>query len=252
MENLYLVQSAEELSRYQAFTARVQRKIEDYAAYLCAHCAVQKLPRCIVWTSGETASSRISDIPVPAYTNEYRVVLTPEVDVWRRRYLAQIEGQNWREEELSRVSAVRAYYQTTLTEDNVLQILGHELAHHSEYFEEAFDDEDGRECGIWFEEGMAEYISRRWFLTDEAFEAQTRANRTLVELLRPRLGARSLEAFGQGTYAGNYTGIFYEYWRSFLAVQTLVERLGSVEAVFAACVRWTKVRQGTLEEWFEL
>ena len=252
MENLYLVQSTEELSRYQAFTARAQKKIEAYIAYLRAHCAVRELPRCVVWTSGETASERISDIPVPAYTNAYRVVLTPEVDVWRRLYLAQLEGQSWREEELVYVHAVRAYYQSALTEDNVLQLLGHELAHHSAYFEEEFDDDDGRECGIWFEEGMAEYISRRWFLTDEAFEAQAEANRTLVELFRPRFGARPLEAFGQDTYTGNYTEIFFEYWRSFLAVQTLVERLGSVEAVFASYARWTKARRGTLEEWFAL
>lgn len=252
MENLYLVQSPEELSRYQAFAARAREKIEAYIAYLRAHCAVRELPRCVVWTSGDTASGRISDIPVPAYTNEYRVILTPELDVWRRLYLAQLAGKSWREEELARVNAVREYYQSALTEDNVLQLLGHELAHHSEYFEEDFDDEDGRERGIWFEEGMAEYISRRWFLTDEAFEAQTRANRTLVELLRPRYGERPLEAFGTETYAGSYTDIFFEYWRSFLAVRTLVERLGSVEAVFAAYTRWTKARQGTLEEWFGL
>lgn len=252
MENLYLVQSAEELSRYQAFTARAEKKIEAYVAYLRAHCAVRELPRCVVWTSGETASGRISDIPVPAYTNEYRVVLTPEVNVWRRLYLAQLEGESWRGEELARVDAVRAYSQNALTEDNVLQLLGHELVHHSEFFEADFDDADGCECGIWFEEGMAEHISRRWFLTDEAFEAQAQANRTLVELLCSRFGARPLEAFGRETYTGNYTDIFFEYWRSFLAVQTLVERLGSVEAVFATYTRWTKTRRGTLEEWFAL
>lgn len=50
---------------------------------------------------------------------------------------------------------------------NVLQILGHEMAHHSDLFlDETYETE------MWFEEGMAEYISRRYFLTYEEYAAE--------------------------------------------------------------------------------
>ncbi len=35
---------------------------------------------------------------------------------------------------------------------------------------------------MWFEEGMAEYISRRYFLTDEEYAAEKETNRILSAL----------------------------------------------------------------------
>lgn len=115
-----------------------------------------------------------------------------------------------------------------MTENHILQILGHELAHHIDLFEDGDD-----ESGIWFEEGIAEYISRRYFLTPEEFRREAEMNRRLVALLEPRRGKHPLEDFGQETYAGDYAGIFYEYWRAFGRVSELIfDAGGDVHAVF--------------------
>ena len=88
-----------------------------------------------------------------AYTNDYRVMFCPEPAVWREIYLRQLDGL-----EGNAAEEIRAYYETAVGENHILSILGHELAHHSEWFPDDFEDE--RESGIWFEEGMVEYIWR--------------------------------------------------------------------------------------------
>lgn len=249
MKHIFAVEDAAQLSAYQASARRFQPRLEAYLQFLAEEYQVRELPRAIVWTSMEAATRLLSDIPVPAYTNDYRVMFCPEADVWREIWLHQLDGVA----ECAAAAEIRAYYETALNDDCLLSILGHELAHHCPWFPD-FDDEEAREAGIWFEEGMVEYIGRRYFLTDAEFEAEARVNRLLTELLEPRYGSRSLEDFGAATYeGGDYAGIFFNYWRSFLAVEALVGRLGGVQAVFDAYRRWCAGdREKPLAEWFEL
>lgn len=165
--------------------------------------------------------------------------MTPEPASWQKIYLRQLEG-------LEDCDGLRRYYTEELSVNHILQILGHELAHHSPLF---LDETD---AGIWFEEGMAEYISRRYFLTDAEYEREYRCNLTLVELLKERYGDHSLEDFGAATYEGDYASIFFEYWRSFLAVHQIVENhSGDVKAVFDSYHRWSETKhQTTLLDWF--
>ena len=114
------------------------------------------LPRCIVWTDYETATNSISDLTIPAYTNDYRTVMVPDIDVWKKLYLRQLESYK----ENDKTAKVRAYYEM-LTNRNILQIIGHEMAHHSDLFLD-----DAYEEAMWFEEGMVEYISRKYFLSE--------------------------------------------------------------------------------------
>lgn len=144
------------------------------------------------------------------------------------------------------------YYENKLSENHVLQILGHEFVHHSGLFLDGFDT--GYESGIWFEEGMCEYISRKYFLTGTEFDEEAQINALLVGLLWERYGNHSLEDFGAATYKGDYAGIFFEYWRSFLAVREIVERFdGNVRAVFLEYHRWHQSGSGkTLAAWFHM
>ena len=65
--------------------------------------------------------------------------------------------------------------------------------------------------------------------------------------------AGTAENFGAKTYAGDYASIFFEYWRSFLAVERLTVLFGSVKAVFQSYREWCKNPGGrTLAEWFGL
>lgn len=245
MEHVYAVQTAEELTDRQRFVQENWGRIEEYIRFLEQHYAVEDLPRAFVWTTRAIATRFISDSPLPAYTNDVRVVFDPDLEDWRDIYLAQLDGLPDREE----VRQVRAHDQHGLSRNHVLQIIGHELAHHSELFlDEVYDTEP------WFEEGMAEYISSRYFLTAAEFEAQVRADRLLVDLLEPRYGRYPLEQFGAETYQRDFAGIFFDYRRAFLAICRLADRWnGDIQSVFRACHQWHKDPQGqTLAEYLQI
>lgn len=55
-------------------------------------------------------------------------------------------------------------YYTEHTKDEMLAILGHELAHHINLFLAEFDEEKPTCEDMWFEEGMATYLPRKFFL----------------------------------------------------------------------------------------
>lgn len=246
MKHIYAVENEEELHKYQNFARQIQHQLDDYIAYLKKEFAVRELPKAILWTSGHTATSEISSIPIPAYTNEFRTVITSDLDTWQAIYLKQLDGMH----DNDAVREIRTYYKTALNQNHILQILGHELAHHSELFLEDFNTD--LPDGIWFEEGMVEYISRRYFLTGEEFEAESQINQLLVEILTDRYGGHSLEEFGESTYKGDYAIIFFEYWRSFLTVKQLIDQNnGSIHAVLGSYHEWNHASTGqTLAQWF--
>lgn len=242
MEHIFAVRDLAELLAYQTFLAKHRARLEQFLIFLKERYAVNELPRAVVWADMETATCLISDIPVPAYTNEYRTVFCPELETWKKLYLRQLEQLP--EEE------IRGYYTEELSENHILQILGHEFVHHSDLFPDGFEEE--RNSGIWFEEGMCEYISRQYFLTDPEFHREAQINMQLVERLKDRYGSHSLESFGAATYQGDYASIFYAYWRSFLAVREIVERFGGdIPAVFRSYHDWDlEGRKEPLTQWF--
>lgn len=247
MEHVYAVQTAQELAERQAFVRENRERINDYVRFLEQEYAAEELPRSIVWTTRDIAARLVSDIPLPAYTNDFRVMFDPDVEDWRSIYLAQLDGLP--DSEMAR--RVRAHYEQGLSQNHVLHILGHELAHHSALFPDG--PEDYFSGDIWFEEGMVEYIGRRYFLTTSEFEAQAEADRLLVELLEPQYGGHPLGQFGAETYKRDFAGIFFDYRRSFLAVRHLVKEYGGVKAVFSACHGWHREPNGkTLAQWFRL
>lgn len=247
MEHVFAVKTQEELARYQAFLQETQPRLEDYIRFLRTEYQVEELPRCIVWSSPDIAAGLVSDIPVPAYTNEFRVMFTPDLEAWREIYLRQLDGLP----EGEPVRRLRDYYASRLSTDHVLQILGHELAHHSALFVDDFDEYPSP--STWFEEGMVEYISRKWFLTPEEFAAEEDAGRQLTELLGDRYGGHPLEDFGSHLREGDHAGLFFDYWRAYLSVSRVIDRLGGVLEAFDACRRWRESDGGTpLARWLGL
>ena len=170
--------------------------------------------------------------------------MCPDVQDWKQIYLKQLDGFP----DLS-VNDIRDYYENDLNQHHVLQILGHELAHHSDYFiDELYDSGEG----IWFEEGMAEYISRRFFLTESEFQKEKEINQRLVSLHQYQHHTSALDNFNSSTYKNNYATIFYEYWRSFLAVNQIAEKYqGNLTAIFESYTQWFNTRNTlTLAQWF--
>lgn len=231
MQDFYVVKNQEQLTVYQDFVMRHAKHIQDYVTFLQDNYSVVDLPKAILWTDFDSATEFIRQIPVPAYTNDTRMVITPEKAVRQVVYLRQLE-----EYPDSPITQTICDHYHQLSERAVLQIIGHELAHWSELFLDDFDDYDRY---IWFEEGMVEYISRSYFLTPEEFESEKKVNQLLVKLFQEKYGWHSLNDFGQRTYDGNYASIFYEYWRSFLTIDQLVENVGSIQAVFQVYQEWS-------------
>lgn len=245
MEHIYAVTSEKELAAYQAFAVQTDPRLRDYTEFLEREYSVCDLPNAIVWTSKAIATNLISNIPIPAYTNDFRVVITPDIEAWQAIYLSQLQALD----DDNLCADIRRYYSHSLSQNHILQILGHELAHHSALFLDDFGDSSE---GIWFEEGMVEYISRKYFLTEEEYNREYEVNLALAQKLNSKYGRHPLEEFGSCTYEGDYASIFYEYWRSFLTIHQIVEGYdGNVKEVFASYHRWAEsgTRQ-TLLDWF--
>ena len=241
MKHIYLVQSNDTLTEYQNTAQRAIPKLNAFLNDLQNMHKVTTLPRCVIWTDQHTATQLISDIPIPAYTNDYRTVFCPNLDSWRTIYLHQLDDTDNPD--------IRRYYETALSENHLLQILGHEFVHHSDLFiDEAY------EKSIWFEEGMCEYISRRFFLTEQEFDEEARINALLVAHYSAHNRVHSLEDFSVSTYKGNYSDIFFAYWRSFLAVKKIIDAYnGDIHTVFVSYHEWFYSGCSIpLSQWFRL
>lgn len=98
---------------------------------------------------------------------------------------------------------------------------------------------------------MVEYISRKWFLTGAEFDAEAQANRHLTELLGGRYGGHPLEDFGAHLKTEDHAGLFFDYWRAFLAVSRVVEACGGVLEAFRSYRLWCEAKTDrTLADWF--
>ena len=222
MEYIFAAQNEDEFVRFKQFADNYESVISKYINYLKTKYEVKDLPRCIVLTSAKTATELVSDVPVPSYTNDHRIVFAPDLAVWRDLYLRQLDDC----EETAQIKEIRAYYETSLGDRHLLQILGHELAHHSDLF----SDEAYENGGAWFEEGAVEYISRKYFLSEREFEEEARINRALVELYERTHPERPITSFGVSC---DLATLYYDYWRAFLKIGEAVDRFGGELAALA-------------------
>lgn len=244
MKQIFAFETAEETRRYQEVTNRLMEKMRPYQRFLEQHFALNEPPKAILWTSQELATTFFSEVPLPAYTNERMIVMSPDTEEWRILFLNQLEDRELPE--------IRRFYEEDL-EESLLDILAHELTHHSDVFLEGFDKE--QEGGIWFEEGMCFYLPRKYALSEEQFVKITKVETALASAFEDKYGGHSLENFGSQTYEGNLTSIMYDYWRSYLAVFDLAENYaeGDPKKVFAVYHQWDKEgRKSPLSNYFDL
>ncbi|MBE5905490.1 MAG: elongation factor Tu [Lachnospiraceae bacterium] len=243
MEHLYLCKNSDELTKLQKHANALKIGLESYLDDLRKYMRVEELPKCIIWTEEEFATKLLADIPIPAYTDDRRTVVVPYPDVWKKIYLCQIKEYN---QDRPEVQEVRAYYENCPV-NQIRQIVGHEFVHWSEFFDEELYDET-----IWFEEGMAEYVSRKWFLTEEEYAKEKRINQILIDLYEEMYEAQPLENFNYNSYGKEMNLIFYFYWKSFLFIERLVEQKGGNMGEVIKCYqRWCETnREISLLEWF--
>lgn len=248
-KQLFAFEGIEEYERNIEEIQLLSNKLDTYKSILINQFELQELPKAIVWTSSENATTVFSQVPVPAYTNRETIFMCPSVKEWRSFHLSQLENEELPENE--DIHEVIKYFQS-MTIDHVFCILAHELTHHIELFPDEFEDE--RIDSIWFEEGMCEYLSQKLTLTNEQFVELQAINEKMIELFKPKYGQFPLDQFGSGSYnQESLAAIMLNYWRSAAAIHYLVEdcHKGDVMAVFKQYKEWHEQgRQQLLTQFF--
>ena len=242
MKQIYAFEREEEFVKYRDVTHRFGEKLSEYQAILEQQYDLTELPKGILWTSEELATTVFSNIPIPAYTNKDLIYMSPDVKSWRRILLSQLDGKD--------LPDVQEFYEN-YSENQVFIILAHELTHHSDLFLDEFDDES--ENGIWFEEGMCFYLPRKILLSEKEFNEITNTEIQLFEAFKDKYGKHSLEDFGSLSYQGSLSSIMFDYWRSYLSVKYLVEDRANnnVKQVFDTYHQWDREgRKVPLTEYF--
>src|SRR5574344_81552 len=245
MKYMYSVENIGEFKHYQSFINENSKNLQDYINYLKSNYKVYELPKYLLLSNMEIATNALSDIPIPAYTNDIRIVFTPEINIWREIYKRQLINYGNDEQ----INEIKTYY-NDISENYLLQVIGHELMHHSDLFLDDFDNINYEE--IWFEEGMCEYISKKYFFTKEEFVLDKEINLKLIELFEKNNDRQSINNWDI-TDEKDYSKIFYNYWKSFIVIDNLVDKLGSIENVFEKYNNWgLSDRKIPLKEWLEI
>lgn len=244
MKQIFAFENKGEYEKYQDITSKFIKKLNEYQEILETDFELKDLPKGVLWTTEELATTVFSNIPIPAYTNKNLIYMSPDIETWRNLFVKQLDGKD--------LPNIERFYKN-YSDNQIFIILAHELTHHSDLFLDEFDDES--DDGIWFEEGMCFYLPRRILLSEKEFKEITDAETSLVEVFKDKYGNHSIEDFGSSSYQGSLSSIMFDYWRSYLAVKYLVEDRANndVKLVFDEYHKWDKEgRKVTLTEYFEL
>ncbi|WP_102027775.1 hypothetical protein [Salirhabdus sp. Marseille-P4669] len=243
MKQIYAFETKEEYEKYQNLIERFNERIKEYQLILEKNFELKNLPKAIVWTSEELATTVFSNIPIPAFTNKDIIYFSPDLSKWRSLFIKQLDG--------IKNDKIEKFY-ANMSENQLFTIVGHEITHHSELFVDEFDDE--REDSIWFEEGMCDYLSRKFILSEREFNEIANVEIELVDLFKDKYGSHSLDDFGNASYQGSLTSIMFDYWRSFLTVKYLVEEKAyDIGHIFKEYHIWhNEGRKKSLTEFFEV
>lgn len=244
MKHIFAFERKSDYEKHQDIIYEFSEKLEGYQEILINEYALNELPKGVLWTTEELATTVFANIPLPAYTNKDLIYMSPNIDTWKKIFMEQLDGKE--------LPDIQEFYEKH-SENEVFIILAHELTHHLDLFLDEFDDE--REEGIWFEEGMCFYLPRKILLNEKEFHEITQTETELVEAFKDEYGDHSLEDFGSSSYQGSISSILFDYWRSYIAVKYLVETVADndIKSVFNEYHQWDQEgRILPLSEYFNI
>jgi len=131
IKQIFAFESITEYENYEDEIQLLNNKLNTYKELLINQFGLKVLPKTIVWTSSENATTVFSQVPVPAFTNRETIYMSPSVREWRKFYLSQLEGEEL--ENNDAIEYIKEYFQS-ITINDVFCILAHELTHHIELF----------------------------------------------------------------------------------------------------------------------
>ncbi len=244
MKHIYAFEQPDEGQEYKERIEGFQDRLSEFQQLLEMKFELNDIPKGYVWTSEDLATSFFSNLPIPAFTRKDLVYITPDLDAWRNFFLKVYSD--------IKDESVIHYYQH-LNEDIILTIAGHELVHHLDLFVDEFEEEHLE--SIWFEEGMCDYLSRRYLLSNAAFEEISSVELAAVNYYKAQFGNTSIDEFGTSTYEKPITNIMFEYKRSFLTIKFLVEERagGDPLVLFSEYHNWhDQGRKKPLADYFQV
>lgn len=237
---------------FQSSTPYFKGDLTNYLIFLEKDFGVVAPSIAIIWSNKEVACNYIRECPLPAYTNDERIVFTPSLEIWKKLYLKQLEIYAPQEDKDCKIlEQIKQFYDQNLSQIDLKQIFYHELAHHSDWFVDVLDEK--LHDSFWFEEGMVEYISRYYLYSPENYQKNRKINQMILNLYKKYFPLPSLEEFGDDSYLQEFGHIFATYWHAYLTCDALVERFGSFKAVMESYQSWTQqTKVKTLSEWFDV
>ncbi len=240
MKNIIAVETEDLFRDYKNRVNEIQYDINNYLDILTSNYQLVNKPKAILWTTSELATQSLSNNIVAGYTNDRFITLTPDYAYWNNFYYnLMFECDN----------EIISQYIRHVSSKFVLQVLGHEIAYHSDLFLEDWDET----TSIWFEEGMVEFLSSYYLLSKEEYKMKLNAEKAAITYYSNKFRNHDLENFSVSTYdEKNNIEIFHYYWKSFVTIDKLVQdNRGDIQSVFKQYLAWYQSdRTMTKSEWF--
>ncbi|KIL52486.1 hypothetical protein KP78_00210 [Jeotgalibacillus soli] len=79
MRQIYAFESKEDHKKYHPIIERHSQKLQDYQLISKEKFALISLPKGIGWTTESLATSVLSDVPIPAFTNKDLIYISPDL-----------------------------------------------------------------------------------------------------------------------------------------------------------------------------
>lgn len=243
MKPIYTFEQATDLNKYHADITYFHTQINDFQKYLEDYFQLKDLPHGVFWTS-RFVMETVLEKPVPAFTRDEAIYMCADHDYWEQYFKALLPES---------LKDKYASFYAAHTKDEMLAILGHELAHHIDLFLAEFDEEHPTCEDMWFEEGMATYLPRMFFFDEQLFEDIYHLEKSLYEYYLNEFGDLPLEHFTYDIYSHSNEYIMFHYWMSFVKVTQFVNLVnGDVSRLFKLYHDWdTEGRKVSLSHYFE-
>ncbi|WP_414049595.1 hypothetical protein [Macrococcus animalis] len=212
MKPIFTFENNNDFNQYKDVIQYFHIELANYQKYLEDNFQLSKTPSGVFWTS-RFVIENVLNKPVPAFTRDEAIYMCADLDYWES-YLSNLLPEQFKNKYAS-------FYKEN-TQNEVLAIFGHELTHHIDLFLAEFDDENPTCEDMWFEEGMATFLPRKFFFNDALFDEVYQLEKDLFDYYAQGYDDITLENFTYDIYSKNETYIMSHYWLSFIKVTDLV------------------------------
>ncbi|WP_414054908.1 hypothetical protein [Macrococcus equi] len=243
MKPIFIFENNNDFIKYKDVIQYFYIEIAKYQKYLQDNFQLSDTPSGVFWTS-RFVMEDVLNKPVPAFTRDEAIYMCADLDYWES-YFSNLLPEQFKNKYTS-------FYKEN-TQNEVLAIFGHELTHHIDLFLAEFDEEHPTCEDMWFEEGMATYLPRKFFFDEQLFEDIYHLEKSLYEYYLNEFGDLPLEHFTYDIYSHSKEYIMFHYWMSFVKVTQFVNLVdGDVSRLFKLYHDWdTEGRKISLSHYFE-